>query len=65
MEYKSMSLQDAAKEVVQNKLKTMGGDGGIIAIDAQGNLVAEFNTPGMYRATVDENGTVTVGIYKE
>ncbi|MEM6719818.1 MAG: isoaspartyl peptidase/L-asparaginase [Bacteroidota bacterium] len=65
MEYKGMSLQEAAKEVVQNKLKNMGGDGGIIAIDAKGNLVAEFNTPGMYRATVDEKGNVTVGIYKD
>ncbi|QHI37659.1 Isoaspartyl peptidase [Kordia antarctica] len=65
MEYKNLSLQEAAKEVIQNKLKNMGGDGGIIAIDAKGNLVAEFNTAGMYRATVDENGTITVGIYKE
>lgn len=65
MEYKNMSLQEAAKEVVQNKLKNMGGDGGIIAIDAKGNLVAEFNTAGMYRAMVDEKGTITVGIYKE
>jgi len=65
MEYKNMSLQEAAKEVVQNKLKNMGGDGGIIAIDAKGNLVAEFNTPGMYRAMVDEKGNVTVGIYKD
>ncbi|MEM6684400.1 MAG: isoaspartyl peptidase/L-asparaginase [Bacteroidota bacterium] len=65
MEYKNMSLQEAASEVIQNKLKNLGGDGGIIAIDAKGNLVAEFNTPGMYRAMVDEKGTVTVGIYKD
>jgi beta-aspartyl-peptidase (threonine type) len=65
MEYKEMSLQEAAKEVIQNKLKNMGGDGGIIAIDAKGNLVAEFNTAGMYRAMVDEKGTITVGIYKK
>ncbi|WP_420571047.1 isoaspartyl peptidase/L-asparaginase family protein [Kordia sp.] len=65
MEYKNMSLQEASKEVIQNKLKNMGGDGGIIAIDAKGNLVAEFNTPGMYRAMVDEKGNITVGIYKE
>lgn len=65
MEYKGLSLEEAAKEVVQKKLKNMGGSGGIIAIDYNGNLVAEFNTSGMYRAMVDENGTVTVGIYKE
>jgi len=65
MEYKDISLQEAAKEVIQKKLKNMGGDGGIIAIDAKGNLVAEFNTPGMYRAMVDEKGNVTVGIYNK
>lgn len=65
MEYKNMSLQEAAEEVIQNKLKNMGGDGGIIAIDAKGNLVAEFNTPGMYRAMADEKGNITVGIYKK
>lgn len=65
MEYKNMSLQEAAQEVIQNKLKNMGGDGGIIAIDAKGNLVAEFNTPGMYRAMADEKGNITVGIYKK
>lgn len=65
MEYKNMSLEEAAKEVIQNKLKKMGGDGGIIAIDANGNLVAEFNTPGMYRAKVDEKGNITVGIYND
>ncbi|WP_298509689.1 isoaspartyl peptidase/L-asparaginase family protein [uncultured Kordia sp.] len=65
MEYKNLSLQEAAKEVIQKKLKNMGGDGGIIAIDAKGNLVAEFNTPGMYRAMVDEKGTITIGIYNE
>ncbi len=65
MEYKGLSLQEASKEVVQNKLKKMGGSGGIIAIDHKGNLVAEFNTAGRYRAMVDENGAVTVGIYQE
>lgn len=65
MDYKNLSLEEAAKEVVQNKLKKMGGNGGIIAIDAKGNLVAEFNTAGMYRATVDDKGTITIGIYGE
>lgn len=65
MEYKGLSLKEAAQEVVQNKLKKMGGDGGIIAIDAKGNLVMEFNTAGMYRASADENGNISVAIYKE
>jgi beta-aspartyl-peptidase (threonine type) len=64
MEYKGLSLADAAKEVVQKKLKNMGGTGGIIALDTQGNIVMEFNTAGMYRASIDTNGTIYTGIYQ-
>lgn len=65
MEYKQVSLNEAAKEVIQNKLTALGGDGGIIAIDNKGNIAMEFNTAGMYRASVDVNGNVNVAIYKE
>ncbi|GAA4275196.1 isoaspartyl peptidase/L-asparaginase [Aquimarina gracilis] len=65
MEYKGVSLQEAAKEVIQNKLTKLGGTGGIIAIDHQGNVAMEFNTAGMYRATMNANGDLTIGIYKE
>lgn len=65
MDYKNLSLEEAAKEVIQNKLPKLGGEGGIIAIDKHGNIVTEFNTPGMYRATVDDKGTVTTAIYKD
>lgn len=64
MDYKSLSLEDAAKEVIQNKLKAMGGTGGIIALDAQGNIVMEFNTEGMYRGAIDNDGNRTIKIYK-
>ncbi|MEM9686407.1 MAG: isoaspartyl peptidase/L-asparaginase [Bacteroidota bacterium] len=65
MEYGGMSLQEAAKKVVQEKLITLGGSGGIIAIDGNGNIAMEFNTAGMYRATMDKDGTLSIGIYKE
>ncbi len=65
MEYKGMSLQEAASEVIQNKLPEMGGDGGIIAIDHEGNVAMEFNTAGMYRATMNKNGELNIGIYSE
>jgi beta-aspartyl-peptidase (threonine type) len=42
----------------------MGGDGGIIAIDKDGNIIMEFNTSGMYRASIDKKGTKTIAIYK-
>lgn len=59
------SLQQAADEVVMEQLVEMGGDGGVIALDREGNISLTFNTPGMYRASIDVNGEVFVGIYKE
>ncbi|MDX1661246.1 MAG: isoaspartyl peptidase/L-asparaginase [Gemmatimonadota bacterium] len=49
MRYKEISLSEAADEVVMRVLVEAGGDGGIIALDADGNIVMPFNTAGMYR----------------
>lgn len=65
MEYKRLSLEDAAHEVIQNKIPDLGGNGGIIAIDFQGNIAMEFNTAGMYRAHMNKNGDLEIGIYGE
>lgn len=65
MEYKGVSLKEAAKDVIQNKLTSLGGTGGVIGLDNQGNMVFEFNTSGMYRASVDDKGQVEVKIYKD
>ncbi|MBJ6367381.1 isoaspartyl peptidase/L-asparaginase family protein [Snuella sedimenti] len=65
MEYKGLSLEAAAKEVIQKKLPKLGGNGGIIAVDKNGNMVMEFNTAGMFRATMNSLGEVFVGMYKE
>ena len=65
IEYKELSLEDAAKEVVQKKLVKMGGAGGIIGIDRFGNIQMEFNTPGMYRASINQKGEIYTGIYKD
>lgn len=64
VEYKGMSLNDAADEIIHKKLIEMGGDGGIIAIDRTGHVVMKFNTTGMYRATVSEGQKPIFGIYK-
>ena len=64
MEYKGLSLQAACDEVVQHRLKNMDGDGGLIAVDTQGNIVLSFNTEGMYRACRNNNGRHEVSIYK-
>lgn len=65
MEYKNMSLKEAASEVIQKKLPALGGNGGIIAIDNEGNVAMEFNTAGMYRAAMNKNSELTIGLYEE
>src|SRR5690606_36182526 len=65
MEYKPASLKEAATEVIQNKLPALGGDGGIIAIDKHGNIVMEFNTDGMYSASINKKGELYIGLYKD
>ncbi len=64
MEYKGLSLAEACHEVVQNRLMKIGGDGGLIAIDAAGNICLEFNTEGMYRGKRNAKGINQVEIYK-
>lgn len=65
MKYKGMSLEEAANEVVMNKLVEKKGDGGIIALDRQGNIAMPFNTSGMYRGYINEKGKPIVKIYRE
>lgn len=65
MEYKGMTLQEAASEVIQKKVPALGGDGGIVAIDKDGNVAMEFNTAGMYRATMNAEGELVIKMYKE
>ena len=50
---------------MQQKLVALKGSGGIIAIDKYGNIQMEFNTPGMYRASINQKGEVYTGIYKD
>ncbi|OED40123.1 beta-aspartyl-peptidase [Flavobacteriaceae bacterium (ex Bugula neritina AB1)] len=64
VEYKGLSLQQATKEVIQKKLTKLGGTGGVVAIDSKGNVSMEFNTAGMYRAAMNADGELTIGIYK-
>jgi len=65
MEYKKLSIQDAAYEVIHNKVAKLGGDGGVIGIDSNGNMMMEMNTPGMYRAKMNTQGKLEVKIYKD
>ena len=65
MKYQGLTLNDAANTVVNDVLVKAGGDGGVIAIDAKGNVAMPFNSAGMYRASIDRNGEVKVAIYKD
>ncbi len=65
MKYQGLTLNDAANTVVNDVLVKAGGDGGVIAIDAKGNVAMPFNSAGMYRASIDINGEVKVAIYKD
>ncbi len=64
MEFKGCSLKAAADEVIDIRLREIGGDGGLIAIDANGNIAMPFNTEGMYRAFKDSAGGEEIAIFK-
>jgi beta-aspartyl-peptidase (threonine type) len=58
-------LQQAADEVIHTKLAPIHGDGGVIAISPDGQLVWSFNTPGMFRGRQAEGGPIEVHIYND
>ena len=64
MEYKGLSLQDAMDEVVNKKLINIGGEGGMIGVDAKGNHAMVLNSAGMYRGVRNSKGFSEVSIYK-
>ncbi|HEX3725028.1 MAG TPA: isoaspartyl peptidase/L-asparaginase [Pirellulales bacterium] len=57
MKYRGLAIADAAAEVIKIKLKRAGGEGGLIALDAKGNLAMPFNTHTMYRGYIQRDGT--------
>ena len=65
VQYKGMSLQAAADEVVHKQLPAINGDGGVIALTSDGQLVWSFNTPGMYRARASAGSAPVIAIYKD
>jgi beta-aspartyl-peptidase (threonine type) len=64
IEYKNFSLQEACNEVVLRKLVRMEGEGGLIAVDSEGNPALVFNSEGMYRGVRTNDGRNEVAIYK-
>ncbi|MGH5362902.1 beta-aspartyl-peptidase [Citrobacter freundii] len=65
MDYGGLSLSEACERVVMEKLPALGGSGGLIAIDHEGNVALPFYSEGMYRAWGYAGDTPTTGIYRE
>lgn len=63
MEFGGLNLEEACNKVIHDRLLKIGGDGGLIAIDQNGNIQLPFNTEGMYRAAKDNKGLYKVEIY--
>jgi beta-aspartyl-peptidase (threonine type) len=63
MQYRGLKLQQAAQTALDT-VKQLGGTGGLIAIDTNGEVALPFNTNGMYRGYVDENGKFVIEIYR-
>lgn len=65
MEYRGVSLRQAATEMIMDQLESQEPEtGGVIGLDADGHVVAIFNTSGMYHGWIDQDGRVETGIYR-
>ncbi|NRD66917.1 isoaspartyl peptidase/L-asparaginase [Corallococcus exiguus] len=65
VEYQDLPLPEAASYVVNDVLVKAGGEGGVIAMDRQGHVAMPFNSSGMYRGYISEDGTPTVAIFQQ
>ena len=63
MKYKGLDLAEATQETIEYLTK-IGGEGGLIAVDALGNVALPFNCEGMYRGFVKGDGEMSVEIYR-
>lgn len=65
MAYGNLSLQEAADSVIMKKLPRLGGNGGVIGLDRNGNITMTFNTPGMFRGYIRSKGNAITFLYGE
>jgi len=64
VEYGAKSVEDAANDVIHNRLENLGGDGGVIVLGADGDVAMVFNSAGMFRGVKRNGDTAEVAIYK-
>jgi beta-aspartyl-peptidase (threonine type) len=65
MKYQNATVAAAAKEIIQKEMPKLGGTGGLIAVDAKGNITTPFNTEGMFRASIRADGSMQIAIFSE
>ena len=65
VEYKGLSVAEAARIVIHEKIKPAGGKGGVIVLDRRGNLAMTYSSEGMYRGYVTRGGEINVAIYRD
>ncbi len=63
VEYRGLTLSEAVRELLHQKLRELGGSGGVIAIGRDGGIVTEFSTEGMFRGIRDSSGQRRIDIY--
>lgn len=65
MKYKGLTLQEACEQTINQTLREMGGEGGLVAVDRMGNVALTFNSEGMYRAWITSGSAAQVAIYRD
>ena len=65
MQYRGLSVREAARTVIHEKLKAAGGSGGVICLDREGHIAMEFNTSGMLRAFAVAGGERGIRVLEE
>ncbi|HUO18674.1 MAG TPA: isoaspartyl peptidase/L-asparaginase [Steroidobacteraceae bacterium] len=63
VEYRGLTLELAMRELLEDILRGLGGDGGLIGVDRDGQVVMQFSTEGMYRGARDSSGRSEIAIY--
>jgi beta-aspartyl-peptidase (threonine type) len=65
MKYKGLNLQEACEQTINQTLREMSGEGGLVAVDHLGNVALTFNSEGMYRAWITSESAAQVAIYSD
>jgi beta-aspartyl-peptidase (threonine type) len=65
MKYQRVTVDAAAREIIKVQLPKLGGTGGLIALDAKGNIATPFNTQGMWRASMRADGSLQIAVFDE